>query len=1284
MRLVLLALTLTAFVAGAPDPGASAWERQAPAPGTQAAPSGAITGVVRNEAGQPIAGATVSINPSPARQMTDDRGRFAFVRLPAGTYRITVNALGYVDGQYGQASAFALPGTIALADGQWFDRADVTLSRTGGISGRVLDEHGEPVAGTYVRVLAQHHVAGSSRLFAGPATLTDDRGIYRIGRLPPARYLVVVPSVQSTVPVDHQWGDGRWSGRGFDGVSIRRRDAIPVEARLHETAADPANRVVLGSYAIAPPRSDGRPAVYPITFHPGGSVPTAAAMIDLGPSEERSGIDVVLRTVPAVRVSGVASSLSGAAGPLTGVVLRLMPVGLEGLGTGSEAASTIIGADGRFTFLNVPAGHYVIDAGAKTELSFHSRTGVSLPLAAGVVNPNSQSGDVAGLAGGRYYSRAAVEPNRYFGRLPITVGPSDLVVELPLHASVSLTGRLVFEGKGALALLSFTAGAAGNAAAAAALSLDTALVIPPITAEPADGDTSLGVTETGIIQTTDPASASFTIAGLRHGAYVLRMHNRTDRATIKSITVGGQDFTHRPIDTTALPPGPLGHEVVVTMTDELPEIAGILRTTGATPLAAVIAFPVERDQWRRYGLTPTRIKSMAIDPNGGFRLRGLPAGEYFVVAVDLSQVNAWNDAAFLERAAAVGARVTIGWGETAQVTLTSLLKKPASSTANFKGRTSNAGTWRDSTVRSSEFTVLSSGDCDSQQSPGSPRTGSIAGVVREAGPDQRPVRGALILLTIAGTVNGQSAASDEQGRFLIERVPAGQFSVTATKPAYLQGAYGAPTPGRAGVPIVLAAGQHLTNVTLTMARGAAIAGSVRLPNGEPAPDTEVTVYRVPPGGGERTLVETLNVVTDDRGAYRAYGLMPGEYVVAALLSSGRTSDVAAIATAEMDRVLESLRRRTNATATSAGREPTAVPVSSGSYTTAPVFHPGVTSPADAGVIKVAAGDERTGIDFALRYSRTVSVEGTIRQVDGSAPPVQMAIITGGLRLPTMDSAPPRNSESKSTATGAFKYTNFVPGRYVIAARTPSAPWSYALVELDVAADDVRGLPLTLQPAMRLSGRVAFDRTTLSAPADLSRVSLQLSNVDGGQGVFGYTRVGNFRIDPAAVTADGRFEFSGILPGRYRLTATVPGETGWWARSAIAGGRDLFDGDVVITAGRDLTDVVLTFADRRTEISGTLQTATGGPVAGLFIVAIPVDRSLWQPSSRRMRSTRSGTDSRWTIRDLPPGDYLVGAFSDVSDDDLHDRTFLEVLAAAAVRVTVGDGASVRLDLRIGGR
>jgi hypothetical protein len=48
-------------------------------------------------------------------------------------------------------------------------------------------------------VFSTRSVAGQRQLVAGPIAVTDDRGAYRIANLDPARYLVAVLSVQSTV-----------------------------------------------------------------------------------------------------------------------------------------------------------------------------------------------------------------------------------------------------------------------------------------------------------------------------------------------------------------------------------------------------------------------------------------------------------------------------------------------------------------------------------------------------------------------------------------------------------------------------------------------------------------------------------------------------------------------------------------------------------------------------------------------------------------------------------------------------------------------------------------------------------------------------------------------------------------------------------------------------------------------------------------------------------------------------------------------------------------------------
>ena len=66
---------------------------------------------------------------------------------------MTASKAGYVDNTYGAKRA-GRPGTqIQLEEGQKLDRAVINLPRGGVITGIVVDEHGEPAAGTQVRAL---------------------------------------------------------------------------------------------------------------------------------------------------------------------------------------------------------------------------------------------------------------------------------------------------------------------------------------------------------------------------------------------------------------------------------------------------------------------------------------------------------------------------------------------------------------------------------------------------------------------------------------------------------------------------------------------------------------------------------------------------------------------------------------------------------------------------------------------------------------------------------------------------------------------------------------------------------------------------------------------------------------------------------------------------------------------------------------------------------------------------------------------------------------------------
>ena len=645
-RVCVIAVAMAIAAAGLRGAG-----RQTPAP----VADGAISGVVTDgSTRRPIADAVVSLGSvakrefpdTQSRQFTDTKGRFVFTDLPDGeSYAITVSKSGYFDSAYGRTTVGSETfSRIALTDGEWFGNANVTMSRPSGISGAVIDERGEPVVGVYVRVLSQVRVAGQTQLAVGPVTTTDDRGMYRIGALMPGRYIVTVPSVQASTPAAAS--AATLAGLSPQAVAVAQSAGRPLPVADPAIDVDATTRLVVGRFALPPPPADGHAFAYPIAFAGGPGI-AQAAVVELAAGQERTGVDVHLEPVTASRISGV---VQGPPEALSGLSLRLLSAGLEDLGMGSEAGTAFVAPDGSFVFANVPAGTYTIDAPVSINaysLGFSDMFyGAQLPRAPGITGISTIGSRVPGASASAQFSATTFRTARYWGRTAVSLGARDESnVVVTLSPALTVSGRIVAEPD------------PGQAPPTATPRLFVNL-------ETATGKASLG--RPGGSFNPNRGPDELAIEGVLPGSYVFYSENAD--WMIKSVVVDGRDRTYAPLDTSN---GQNVSGVVVTFTNAVPTLTGVVRDAAGAPAAAdaVIAFPVERDQWTNYGLSPVRIKSARTSNVGAYRFVTLPAGEYNLIAVPDSQADAWQDPEFFTRSEATATRVTIGWGEKKTVDL---------------------------------------------------------------------------------------------------------------------------------------------------------------------------------------------------------------------------------------------------------------------------------------------------------------------------------------------------------------------------------------------------------------------------------------------------------------------------------------------------------------------------------------------------------------------------------------------------------------------------------------
>ena len=270
--------------------------------------------------GEPLRRASVELRPSGAagrsfNTTTGLDGSFRFLGLPAGRYRLSAERAGFLRREYSSGPQGQTPEDLDLQAGDVRTALAIKLIPQAVITGRVLVADADPVHRASVHVFRAQYADGRRRLVLQSTTGTNDIREFRISQLAAGKYYVAADASR----------------------------VIPAVSRTQAGGAESA------------PVEEG----YMPVFHPGAIEPAAAAMIELGPGQELTGVDFRLQRTYVHRVRGIVTG--GVHLPennsLTVYLLPADTPAMWGKRTGRFDA-----ADGSFEFNSVPPGSYTLYA----------------------------------------------------------------------------------------------------------------------------------------------------------------------------------------------------------------------------------------------------------------------------------------------------------------------------------------------------------------------------------------------------------------------------------------------------------------------------------------------------------------------------------------------------------------------------------------------------------------------------------------------------------------------------------------------------------------------------------------------------------------------------------------------------------------------------------------------------------------------------------------------------------------------------------------------------------